>query len=175
MNWTDAGGGTQSFAKIARADTAQLARLPGFGPKKVSRLKDAFDRPFRTATTSALAPAPPASSSTAPALIGKRTEEEPLNSVWDIELDLNSPSPDPDPEPEPDLLPRQGQSAVAGGGGVGGGGAKRAREESPPWDIEDEAAQDDARSDSDGDIEEDDDVDMNMDLAPALRAKRRRA
>ncbi|KAH9952430.1 restriction endonuclease type II-like protein, partial [Russula dissimulans] len=44
-----------SFARIAQADAAQLARLPGFGPKKVVRLKDAFERPFRTGTTSALA------------------------------------------------------------------------------------------------------------------------
>ncbi|KAI9511950.1 DNA repair protein rad10 [Russula earlei] len=44
-----------SFARIARADAAQIARLPGFGPKKVARLKDAFERPFRTGTTSALA------------------------------------------------------------------------------------------------------------------------
>ncbi|KAH9981804.1 restriction endonuclease type II-like protein [Russula compacta] len=47
-----------SFAKIVHADAAQLARLPGFGPKKVARLKDAFERPFRTgATTSAFVPA----------------------------------------------------------------------------------------------------------------------
>ncbi|KAI0268548.1 restriction endonuclease type II-like protein [Russula aff. rugulosa BPL654] len=54
-----------SFAKIAQADAAQLARLPGFGPKKVARLKDAFERPFRTGTTSALA-APSTSAPAAP-------------------------------------------------------------------------------------------------------------
>src|SRR6266581_9534776 len=48
----------QSFAKIAQADSAQLARLPGFGPKKVTRLKDAFERPFRTGTAGGALPAP---------------------------------------------------------------------------------------------------------------------
>jgi len=37
-----------SFSGIACASAEQLAQLPGFGPKKVARLKDAFDRPFRT-------------------------------------------------------------------------------------------------------------------------------
>ena len=56
---------TQSFAKMAQADAAQLARLLGFGPKKVARVKDAFERPFRTGTTSALAA--PSTSASAPA------------------------------------------------------------------------------------------------------------
>ncbi len=38
----------QRFAKIAQADAVQLARLPGFDLKKVARLRDAFERPFRT-------------------------------------------------------------------------------------------------------------------------------
>src|SRR6266702_7122646 len=55
----------QSFAKIAQADAAQLARLPGFGLKKVARLKDAFERPFRTGTAG---DALPAAAATAPYL-----------------------------------------------------------------------------------------------------------
>ncbi|KAH9054688.1 restriction endonuclease type II-like protein [Lactarius vividus] len=145
---------TRSFAKIAQADAEQLARLPGFGPKKVSRLKDAFERPFfRTGTASegpasasatAAAPTPSAS---APASSGGgggsgRTAED---SVWDIELDLNSPSPEPAP-------------------------AKRARE-SPPWDIE---VVEGAPLPSVDEIEISSD-DSDADIAPALRAKRRRA
>ncbi|KAH8986770.1 DNA repair protein rad10 [Lactarius hatsudake] len=144
-----------SFAKIAQVDAEQLARLPGFGPKKVSRLKDAFERPFRTgaagdgpaasasASTSATA-APPAPAVSALPSSGRGRGE---SAVWDIELDLNSPSPEPAP-------------------------AKRAREEreSPPWDIEvDEGAP--LPSGDEIEISSDSDAD----IAPALRAKRRRA
>ena len=63
---------------------------------------------------------------------------------------------------------------------AGPGPSKRTREESPPWDIERGAALalDDEDSDSDAGagagagLEGDD---MDVDLAPALRAKRRRA
>jgi len=48
----------QSFAKIAQADSAQLARLPGFGPKNVARLKVAFERPFRMGTARSQQPPP---------------------------------------------------------------------------------------------------------------------
>ena len=48
----------QSFAKISQASTAQLTLLPGFGPKKVARLKDAFEGPFRTGTAGDALPAP---------------------------------------------------------------------------------------------------------------------
>ncbi|KAI9446969.1 DNA repair protein rad10 [Lactarius psammicola] len=135
-----------SFAKIAQADAAQLARLPGFGPKKVARLKDAFDRPFlsTSAPTSATA-APALPSSSKGGVESGRTSED---AVWDIELDLNSPSPEPAP-------------------------AKRAREEreSPPWDIEiDEGAP--LPSGDEIEISSDD---TDADIAPALRAKRRRA
>jgi hypothetical protein len=170
---------TQSFAKIAQADATQIARLPGFGPKKVARIKDAFERPFRTGTTSALA-VPPASASggpehasiptsstaihRAPTDTSERIADEPLSRVWDIELDLNPPSP------EGELAQDPGSSTIeVGAAGGRGESSKRVREESPPWDIEDGAAlrDEDSRSDSD----DDDD----MDIAPALRAKRRRA
>ena len=180
---------TQSFAKIAQADTEQLARLPGFGPKKVSRLKDAFERPFRTGTTSALtapsasAPAPAPSASTnppsppAPANSDPTSTEHPTQSPpWDIELDLNSPSPPPPPLSELTQA-RNTLEAVPGP-------SKRVREESPEWDIELGAplALDNDYEDLDLDtpgsgtnLEEDADVDVDMDIAPALRAKRRRA
>lgn len=161
-----------SFAKIAQADAEQLARLPGFGPKKVARLKDAFERPFRTGTAGdALSapgdgdgpgPAVSASASTSatavPVLPSRgagagvsgfgRTGED---AVWDIELDLNSPSPEPAP-------------------------AKRARHEreSPPWDIELVELDEGAALPSGDEISISSD-DMDADIAPALRAKRRRA
>ena len=53
----------QRFAQIAQADAAQLPRLPGFGLKKVARLKDAFERPFRTGTAGDVLPAAAAAAS----------------------------------------------------------------------------------------------------------------
>jgi len=143
-----------SFAKIAQADAEQLARLPGFGPKKVARLKDAFERPFRTGTAGDALPvtapapapvAPVAPAAPAPALPSGsgRTGED---TVWDIELDLNSPSPEPAP-------------------------AKRARE-SPEWDIE---VDEDAALPSRDEVVSISSDDSDADIAPALRAKRRRA
>jgi DNA excision repair protein ERCC-1 len=186
--------GAQSFARIAQADAAQLAQLPGFGPKKVSRLKDAFERPFRTGTTSALAGTAPATSAptiappaptdpppppgpTDPDHPDATTKPDPTSaeqpaprSIWDIDLDLNSPSPSPPPPPSSE------QPLAAGP-------SKRTREESPPWDIEQDAvlALDDEDSDSDVGADASAgsglglDEDVDMDVAPALRAKRRRA
>ena len=209
----------QSFARIAQADAAQIARLPGFGPKKVARLKDAFERPFRTSTTSALAPAmttsAPSTSTAAAVLSTEREidtesrittttaapaaaisqEQRRLSPVWDIELDLNSPSPEPASRDDP---PTRSAAAAAGS-------SKRPRGVSPLWDIELGGADDDfggsaasilggsdhgvdgetgaavmntnVNMDVDDDHVEDVDVDMgsDTDLAPALRAKRRRA
>lgn len=91
--------------------------------------------------------------------------------LWDIELDLNSPSPPP-----------LSELTLARDTTLGAGPSKRAREESPQWDIERGAslALDDEGSVSDAldvGLEEDagEDVDVDMDIAPALRAKRRRA
>ena len=67
---------------------------------------------------------------------------------------------------------------------IGAGPSKRAREESPQWDIErdtslalDDEDLDSGAPDSGLGLEEDAsaDVDVDMDIAPALRAKRRRA
>ncbi|KAH9957569.1 restriction endonuclease type II-like protein [Russula dissimulans] len=211
-------GDTQSFARIAQADAAQLARLPGFGPKKVVRLKDAFERPFRTGTTSALAnpsatasasvsalpPTDPSSSTTTTTSSAPTTAQHPSSSssrtkagnasestgerapapdsMWDIDLDLNSPSPPPSlPETARNLLLPPQETTGPGPGPS----SKRVREESPPWDIEvegdtaapalrerdqDPGEEDDADAGAGADAEMDDD-----DIAPALRAKRRRA
>jgi len=218
-----------SFARIAQADATQIARLPGFGPKKVARLKDAFERPFRTSTTSALVPATttttttstaPSTSTAATALSTEREldtesrtpaaaaaatsqqQQHRPSPVWDIELDLNSPSPEPAPRDDP---PTRTAAAAAAGS------SKRSREASPPWDIELDSDDDFGGGSAalilgsgqeEGDVDagsgavantntnmdvdvgggvnarvEDEDVDMesDTDLAPALRAKRRRA
>ncbi|TFY76144.1 hypothetical protein EWM64_g7867 [Hericium alpestre] len=68
-----------SMAAIARASTDQLSQLPGFGPKKVARMKDAFERPFRNYATSALDfPVLPRSQDRAPA---KGKEKETLRGA----------------------------------------------------------------------------------------------
>lgn len=43
-----------SFADIACSPSDRLQTLPGFGPVKVRRIKDAFDKPFRNRATSAV-------------------------------------------------------------------------------------------------------------------------
>ncbi|KAI9447333.1 hypothetical protein BJY52DRAFT_1420386 [Lactarius psammicola] len=98
---------SQSFAK---ADVAQLARLPSFGPKMVARLKDTFELPFHTSTVgdTLLAPddAPTVSASASTSATGVTSACVPpsgsrgdggaqtgKDTTWDIELDLNSPVP----------------------------------------------------------------------------------
>ncbi|KAI0777637.1 restriction endonuclease type II-like protein [Trametes elegans] len=43
-----------SFAAISRASSEQLQNLPGFGQVKAKRIQDAFNKPFRNNSTSAL-------------------------------------------------------------------------------------------------------------------------
>ncbi|KAI0701701.1 restriction endonuclease type II-like protein [Earliella scabrosa] len=43
-----------SFATISRASSEQLQNLPGFGQVKAKRIQDAFNKPFRNSSTSAL-------------------------------------------------------------------------------------------------------------------------
>ncbi|PIL27463.1 hypothetical protein GSI_10612 [Ganoderma sinense ZZ0214-1] len=43
-----------SFAAISKASSEQLQNLPGFGQVKAKRIQDAFNKPFRNNTTSAL-------------------------------------------------------------------------------------------------------------------------
>jgi len=99
-----------SLADIATASSEQLLKLPGFGQVKVKRMKDAFEKPFRTSgtnplpfpshsqalrkesgarlggDTSTLGHSPPANKDQ---LSGQPHPREP-SPVWDIELDLNS-------------------------------------------------------------------------------------
>lgn len=46
--------GIQSFAAISRASSEQLQNLPGFGQVKAKRIQDAFNKPFRNNSTSAI-------------------------------------------------------------------------------------------------------------------------
>ncbi|OCH88873.1 DNA repair protein rad10 [Obba rivulosa] len=147
-----------SFADIARATSDQLQNLPGFGQVKAKRLKDAFEKPFRTSTTTALpfpsqsqgrllsqasaaqsikgkekARSPPTEPDAGPPIKRPRQPREP-SPMWDIELDLNgslSPTPETGPPPQrswPTPAPIQKTSS--------GSGERRPRPPSPVWDIE---------------------------------------
>ena len=103
----------KSFSDIAKASSEQLQKLPGFGQVKVRRIKDAFEKPFRSNATSSvtfvasqhLAPASGSSLYRTPTpmdgsdMEGKETEEKlaphrrPPSPIWDIELDLNDSPP----------------------------------------------------------------------------------
>jgi DNA excision repair protein ERCC-1 len=103
----------KSFSDIAKASSDQLQKLPGFGQVKVRRIKDAFEKPFRSNATSSvtfaasqyLAPASSLYRTPTPvdvsAMKGKETEEKlaphrrPPSPIWDIELDLNDSPPPP--------------------------------------------------------------------------------
>lgn len=134
---------SQSFADIAKATSDQLLKLPGFGQVKVKRLKDAFEKPFRTSSTNAISSQAQALSQTSASVAGPSTvdkgkgKETATNTAsemappprprepspaWDIELDLNDfPSPGPDPPPSP--RPPQPETSLK-------------RPASPVWDIE---------------------------------------
>ncbi|KAI0067429.1 DNA repair protein rad10 [Artomyces pyxidatus] len=147
-----------SFANIARASTDQLSQLPGFGPKKVARMKDAFDRPFRNATTSALdfhvtssrgtrTPPPLTAETTPSASIGKgKVKEGEASGQESSNLRLSGTSqaatvstarpasPVWDIEldlnsPSPDASEQSTEIEAAAA-------LKRGRDSSPAWDIE---------------------------------------
>ncbi|KAH9919483.1 DNA repair protein rad10 [Epithele typhae] len=132
-----------SFAAISRASSEQLQNLPGFGQVKARRIQDAFNRPFRNSSTSALLagtqqqragqwPAPPTAGNAPsavpdPAAAETRRAPSPVrpppaprlrapSPTWDFELDLNASSPEPTAESGPPPA--------------------RKRAPSPVWDIE---------------------------------------
>ncbi|KAH9849412.1 restriction endonuclease type II-like protein [Lenzites betulinus] len=134
-----------SFAAIAHASSEQLQNLPGFGQVKAKRIQDAFNKPFRNSSTSALpvatqlqlrasqTPQPERADGVGgsgvdanvtdamgpPPAPRPRVPREP-SPAWDIELDLNA-SPDPEAGPAP----------------VGATTSNpRKRPPSPVWDIE---------------------------------------
>ncbi|KAI0289060.1 restriction endonuclease type II-like protein [Russula brevipes] len=160
-----------SFARIAHADAAQLraslvsarkrsrgswTRLSGRSAR-ARRVPRACPRLRPSPPRRCPSPPPPPRPRPPPATAQQQqqstkdiaSEPRPAqgSSVWDIELDLNSPSPSPPPPPEP----AHGAQATAGP-------SKRAREESPPWDIErDHVPDPDPDSDSDADAYKDGD------------------
>src|SRR5262245_37341793 len=103
----------KSFSDVAKASSDQLQKLPGFGQVKVRRIKDAFEKPFRSNATSSVTftasqQLAPASSLRTPAPADRPTMKEkeetrkrlnpPRRSpspIWDIELDLNDSPPPP--------------------------------------------------------------------------------
>lgn len=133
---------TQSFADIARASSSQLLQLPGFGQVKVKRIRDAFEKPFRSSATSSLPFQSQSQSQSqkqrqenahaAPAVadkgkqkaqdVGARRPREP-SPEWNFDLDFDSPPASPSPPPQP-------QNAMEGSQ------VSRKRPPSPVWDIE---------------------------------------
>ncbi|TFY57183.1 hypothetical protein EVG20_g8642 [Dentipellis fragilis] len=111
-----------SMAGIARATSAQLAQLPGFGPKKVARMKDAFERPFRNNATSALLSEPSAPESTS------LPNTASTSTVADVATNKDS-SKGKGKEKE-----KENSASIAGPSNIALPGSGRA--ESPPWDIE---------------------------------------
>lgn len=108
----------QSFASIAKADTEQLRDLPGFGPVKVRRVIDAFNKPFRNNATSSLKnsqrrPAPSQNQFTSLSQLASKALEEAGSSKGRKSVNETSGSMLPPPLPQ-----------------------APSREESPPWDIE---------------------------------------
>jgi len=140
-----------SVADIARASSEQLQNLPGFGPVKAKRVKDAFEKPFYHSGTASLpsefqrlsqkagpstqrsVPDPPAQPSTTASEMAEtssgKTAREP-SPVWDIELDLNDDAPDAVPQSQPPPAPRPSTSDES----ENASGNKRPP--SPVWDIE---------------------------------------
>ncbi|KAI0674255.1 restriction endonuclease type II-like protein [Trametes maxima] len=109
-----------SFAAVSHASSEQLQNLPGFGQVKARRIQDAFNKPFRNNSTSAVpiftqpqlgsSQRPTASESAAPGK-GKERADGPDSEPRD-------PSPPAAPRPPPAPRPRA------------------PREPSPVWDIE---------------------------------------
>ena len=106
----------QSFASISRASSEQLQNLPGFGQVKAKRIRDAFNKPFRNNSTSALPISTQvqlrASQQAGDANSNGRVDE--LDAEAADEYDVRARAPTP-PRPPP---------------------APRPRPPSPTWDIE---------------------------------------
>ncbi|KAI0635116.1 restriction endonuclease type II-like protein [Trametes polyzona] len=146
-----------SFAAISRASTEQLQNLPGFGQVKAKRIQDAFNKPFRNSSTSALpvstqlqmraSQQAPASQ---PSNKGKERADAPPSSTTsaqeggpgNADQAPEAPRPPPAPRPRepspvwdieldlndsPEPTPESGPAPLAGG---------RKRAPSPTWDIE---------------------------------------
>lgn len=128
----------QSFANISRATTDQLTDLPGFGPKKIARMKEAFDKPFRNSATSALDF--PSTSSQSSAQIGLPSSATDKSGAASSNTagshdkgkgkekeSNNAPPPRPPVGIPSSLAPKNGSQGSSGA---------RPREPSPVWDIE---------------------------------------
>ncbi|KAH7913894.1 restriction endonuclease type II-like protein [Hygrophoropsis aurantiaca] len=142
-----------SFADIARTPADRLQKLPGFGPVKVRRIKEAFEKPFRNKITSSTLSLtqrdvpqggnPDTNASTSIKDKGKGREiaptatsapssslPQPPSPVWDIELDLDDPLPTSTSDRQRPLLeePQWGSQAPTP--------TRPRRSPSPVWDIE---------------------------------------
>ncbi|KAG2145966.1 restriction endonuclease type II-like protein [Suillus bovinus] len=111
----------QSFADIARAPSDHLQTLPGFGPVKVRRIKDAFDKTFRNRATSAVF-------SVGSQLTRGAGDEVVSTSNRKSVLEVTEPRAAPGSKAIFDLVPAQS--------GKGKGKELAQRSPSPVWDIE---------------------------------------
>ncbi|KAG1828961.1 restriction endonuclease type II-like protein [Suillus variegatus] len=106
----------QSFADIARAPSDRLQTLPGFGPVKVRRIKDAFDKPFRNRATSAVFS------------VGSQVTRGAGDEVVSTSNDVTEPNAASGSKTISDSAPAQS--------GKGKGKEPAQRSPSPVWDIE---------------------------------------
>ncbi|KAG1895553.1 restriction endonuclease type II-like protein [Suillus fuscotomentosus] len=105
-----------SFADIARAPSDRLQTLPGFGPVKVRRIKDAFDKPFRNRATSAVFS------------VGSQVTRGAGDEVVSTSNDVTEPNAASGSKTISDSAPAQS--------GKGKGKEPAQRSPSPVWDIE---------------------------------------
>ncbi|KAI0746698.1 restriction endonuclease type II-like protein [Daedaleopsis nitida] len=114
-----------SFAAISRTSSEQLQNLPGFGQVKAKRIQDAFNKPFRNNSTSALPVSSQLQLRAEPSSQGGRgkgkepahdeVDDEPEGSSTSLQPEFRAPTP-----PRPPPAPR----------------ARVTRDPSPAWDIE---------------------------------------
>ncbi|KAI0646264.1 restriction endonuclease type II-like protein [Trametes meyenii] len=111
-----------SLAAISRASSEQLQNLPGFGQVKARRIQDAFNKPFRNNSTSALPVSTPLQLGASQRPVPSESESAPSAKGKERanghERERRDPSPPAAPRPPPAPRPRA------------------PREPSPVWDIE---------------------------------------
>ncbi|KAI0031011.1 restriction endonuclease type II-like protein, partial [Vararia minispora EC-137] len=116
-----------SFANIARASADQLTQLPGFGPKKVARMKDAFERPFRNGATSSLQSAEAEQSTRAASTSRASSQLSPLSPSQLSQRALNNKGKDKAMDIDVDDIPSPPTRRPLV--------SSRSHHESPTWDI----------------------------------------
>ncbi|KAI0371897.1 DNA repair protein rad10 [Pilatotrama ljubarskyi] len=162
-----------SFAAISRATSEQLQNLPGFGQVKAKRIQDAFNKPFRNNSTSALPQSASSqrtskgkerasdmdSAGQAASPEGRRKDDNPTPaSVPSAPRPPPAPRPQPRREPSPvwdielDLNGSPEPTPESGPAPLGATASNaRKRPPSPVWDIELDVNTSDVDEVADGD------------------------